>query len=224
VAREAAVVSAREAEHAGCRAEVAALQQRLDAARNELGRQRTKVATAEAELQALVRRRDEAKARYGKVTGERELNEERLATAERDARRVDGMLAGLRQTRLDLGSQTESFEARRELLSEDVSRGEAEVETLRNELHRRSSRLTSLREIQERYEGFARGTRAVMQRAGSDDKILGLVADVIRAPESLEVAVEAALGDRLGGVLVADASAGRSAIEYLKETGGGSSA
>jgi chromosome segregation protein len=224
VAREAAVVSAREAEHAGCRAEVAALQQRLDAARNELGRQRTKVATAEAELQALVRRRDEAKARYGKVTGERELNEERLATAERDARRVDGMLAGLRQTRLDLGSQTESFEARRELLSEDVSRGEAEVETLRNELHRRSSRLTSLREIQERYEGFARGTRAVMQRAGSDDKILGLVADVIRAPESLEVAVEAALGDRLGGVLVADASAGRSAIEYLKETGGGRSA
>lgn len=224
VAREAAVVSAREAEHAGCRAEVSALQQRLDAARNELGRQRTKVATAEAELLALVRRRDEAKARYGKVTQERELNEERLATAERDAKRVDGMLADLRQTRLDLGSQTESFEARRELLSEDVSRGEAEVETLRNELHRRSSRLTSLREIQERYEGFARGTRAVMQRAGSDEKILGLVADVIRAPESLEVAVEAALGDRLGGVLVADAGAGRSAIEYLKETGGGRSA
>lgn len=224
VAREAAVVSAREAEHAACRAETTALQQKLDAARNDLGRQRTKVATAEAELTALVRRRDEAKARHGRVTEERGLHEERLSTAEREAKRINDLLADLRQTRLDLGSQTESFEARKELLTDEVSRGEAEVETLRNELHRRSSRLTSLREIQERYEGFARGTRAVMQRAGSDEKILGLVADVIRAPEQLEVAVEAALGDRLGGVLVADAGAGADAIQYLKETGGGRSA
>jgi chromosome segregation protein len=224
VAREGEVVSAREAEHTACRAEVSALQQRLDLARNDLGRQRTQVATAEAEALSLVRRREEARTRLGRVTEERTLQEERLSSAERDAKRVDSMLADLRQTRLDLGSQTESFEARRELLSEEVSRGETEVETLRNELHRRSSRLTSLREIQERYEGFARGTRAVMQRAGSDDKILGLVADVIRAPEALEVAVEAALGDRLGGVLVADAGAGRDAIEYLKETGGGRSA
>ena len=224
VAREAEAVSAREAEHATCRAEVAALQQRLDAARNELGRQRTAVATAEAELQSLLRRREEGKARLGKVVQERELQQERLHTAERDAKRAENMLGDLRQTRLDLGSQAEAFEARRELLSDEVSRGEAEVETLRNEVHRRTSRLTSLREIQERYEGFARGTRAVMQRADSDDKILGLVADVIRAPEQLEVAVEAALGDRLGGVLVADAGAGRDAIAYLKETGGGRSA
>lgn len=224
VGREADVVSGREAEHAACRAESGELQRQLDGARAELGRHRTQVATAEAELGAMARRREESLGRQRRLTEERELHAERLSSAERDAKRVDGLLAELRQTRLDLGSQAESFEARRELLAEDVSRGEAEVETLRNELHRRSSRLTSLREIQERYEGFARGTRAVMQRAGEDDKILGLVADVIRAPESLEVAVEAALGDRLGGVLVADASAGQAAISYLKETGGGRSA
>lgn len=224
VAREAAEVGSRESEHTAARAEVAATQQRLDLARADLGRQRTIIATAEAELQAMVRRRQESSARYARVVEERELHHTRLVQAERDAKRVDGLLSDLRQTRMDLGSQAESFEARRELLSEEVARGEAEVETLRNEVHRRSSRLTSLREIQERYEGFARGTRAVMQRAGSDQKILGLIADVIRAPESLEVAVEAALGDRLGGVLVSDARAGRDAIAYLKETGGGRSA
>ncbi|MEZ4359743.1 MAG: chromosome segregation protein SMC [Kofleriaceae bacterium] len=224
VAREGAVVSAREAEHGACRGEVARLQAELDAARNELGRRRAEVATAEAELAAMVRRREESTARHARVAAEREQQHERLLAAEREAKRVDGVLADLRQTRLDLGSQTESFEARRALLAEDVARGEAEVETLRTELHRRSSRLVSLREIQERYEGFARGTRAVMQRASNDDKILGLVADAIRAPESLEVAVEAALGDRLGGVLVSDAGAGRDAIAYLKETGGGRSA
>src|SRR5262249_33100844 len=80
-----------------------------------------------------------------------------------------------------------------------------EVETLRTELHRRRSRLTSLEEIQQRYEGFQRGTRAVMQRAEDivpgEGAIRGVVADVVRAPEQLEGAVEAGLGDRLGGVL-----------------------
>jgi chromosome segregation protein len=106
-------------------------------------------------------------------------------------------LAELRQTRLDLGSQSDGFAARKDVLADDVARGESEVEALRTELHRRNSRLTSLREIQDRYEGFQRGTRAVMQRADeivrSDDiAIHGVVADVVRAPELLEIAVEAA--------------------------------
>ena len=84
-----------------------------------------------------------------------------------DLRPGDGALADLRQTRLDLGNQNQGFESRRDVLSDEVGRGEAEVETLRTELHRRTSRLTSLKEIQDRYEGFARGTRAVMQQADS---------------------------------------------------------
>src|SRR5262249_53935750 len=112
---------------------------------------------------------------------------------------------------------------RRELLADEVARGEAEVETLRTEVHRRTSRLTSLKEIQDRYEGFQRGTRAVMQRDDADG-IHGVVADVVRAPETLEGAVEAALGDRLGGVLVREAAVGLAAIGFLKEAGGGRSA
>jgi chromosome segregation protein len=137
------------------------------------------------------------------------------------------MLTDARQTRLDLGGQQEDFVVRAEALAEQVGRGEAQVETLRTEAHRRRSRLQSLIEIQERYEGFARGTRAVMQQpaapTGDADAVRGLVADVLRAPETLEVAVEAALGDQLGGVLVRDAGVGVQAISYLKTSGGGRS-
>jgi chromosome segregation protein len=85
-----------------------------------------------------------------------------------------------------------------------------------------------LQELQQRYEGFQRGTRMVMQQAAriSDDaaQIRGLVADVVRAPEQLEVAVEAVLGDRLGGVLVDEPAVGVAAIGFLKQAGGGRSA
>ncbi|MFN0245786.1 MAG: chromosome segregation protein SMC [Kofleriaceae bacterium] len=234
VAREAAEVATREAAAGEGRQMLANAQGRLDEARTEIGTRRTQIGMAQAQLEALTRRRDEAQRRLERVLGETAQHEERMKDLDRESRRVDSALVQLRQTRLDLGSQNQGFEARRDTLTEETQRGEAEVETLRNELQRRSSRLTSLQEIQERYEGFARGTRAVMQGAddillagmakGFEGEIKGVVADVVRAPETLEVAVEAALGDRLGGVLVSEPQVGLAAIGYLKSGGGGRSA
>ena len=165
----------------------------------------------------MVRRREESERRLARVTDELGQVSERLREVERDAQRAVDAIATLRQTRLDLGNQAETWAARQELLADQVATGESRVEMLRTETHRRRSRLQSLVEIQERYEGFARGTRAVMQRsdeisARANGAIRGLVADVVRAPETLELAVEAALGDRLGGVLVDDAGVGVAAI------------
>jgi chromosome segregation protein len=228
VDRESADVSARETAHADARQVVVATQKGLDDARAELAERRTEIATADAQLESLARRRDEASRRLDRVMTETEQHVERQKELDREGKRVHNELATLRQTRLDLGSQTEGFGSRREVLADEVSRGDAEVETLRTELHRRRSRLTSLEEIEQRYEGFQRGTRMVMQQAEriseSTTAIRGVVADVVRAPEQLEIAVEAVLGDRLGGVLVEQAEVGLAAIGFLKQAGGGRSA
>jgi chromosome segregation protein len=219
----------READAAEARATLLAAQRQLDEARSALAAARTDAAKADAQAEALVRRQEEAQRRLGRVSDELGQAESRLHEARRESERVAGALAQARQTRLDLGSQSEGFEARRELLADQVGSGEAQVETLRTELHRRRSRLQSLVEIQERYEGFARGTRAVMQRSSDvaptagPAAIRGLVADVVRAPEALELAVEAALGDRLGGVLVANHDVGVAAVGYLKSHAAGRS-
>lgn len=234
VDRESAELAERDAAAAHARVEVTATQKALDEARHELSVQRSQVATASAQVEALARRRDEAASRLGRVTAETAQHVERSAELDRESKRLEHALAGLRQTRLDLGTQAEGFEARRSVLAEEVARSEVEVETLRTELHRRRSRLTSLEEIQQRYEGFQRGTRAVMQQANaiipdsgdrpSGEAIRGVVADVVRAPEQLEVAVEAILGDRLGGVIVDEPEIGLAAIGFLKSSGGGRSA
>jgi chromosome segregation protein len=227
-ARELADVATRDAAASDARSAVNATQQALDAARAELGSRRTEIATADTQLESLARRRDEAARRLERVMADTEQAHERSKELDREGKRVHHELATLRQTKLDLGSHAEAFELRRDALADDVARGEAEVETLRTELHRRRSRLTSLQELQQRYEGFQRGTRLVMQQAAriADDasQIRGLVADVVRAPEQLEVAVEAVLGDRLGGVLVDEPSIGVAAIGFLKQAGGGRSA
>jgi len=230
VERESADVVARESAATESRQRVSDLQRDLDGARAGIAARKTEIATAETQLEALARRKDEASRRLERVMSETEQLSDRAKELEREGRKVDSALSELRQTRLDLGNQTEGFDARRELLTEEVARGESEVEALRTEAHRRRSRLQSLVEIQDRYEGFQRGTRAVMQGASDiapsipATAIRGVVADIVRAPEQLEAAVEAALGDRLGGVLVTEPEVGVAAIGYLKSGGGGRSA
>ncbi len=114
-------------------------------------------------------------------------------------------------------------------LRADLGRGELELETLREESHRRRSRLASLSEIQERYESFQKGVRAIMQEhqqgggAAGVTGIEGIVADIVRPPPELETAVEAVLGERLGNVIVESHEAGVEAIQFLKQKSEGRS-
>jgi len=204
-------------------------QQRLDDARSELARAKADLARAESQADSLARRRDDSVKRLEQVLADVDEAEQRISELEQQVLLFDGKLSELRQSHDEIAERTRSYERRQRELEDESAHCEAEVETLRTELHRRKSRLQSLVEIQEKYEGFARGTRAVMQHSaklleeGADRAIRGIVADVVQAPEKLERAVEAALGDRLGGILVNDHEVGLKAIEYLKETSAGRS-
>lgn len=193
VEREASDVTMREAQAQEARQMAINEQGRLDEARARLSKLSAEIATCEAQLDAMNRRRDDSSQRLARVLEEAQATHERVKELD-EARKWKRALARCAKPNSTWVAKL-SILRRQELLADDVARGEAEVETLRTEAHRRSSRLTSLKEIEERYEGFARGTRAVMQRSGeladtiAAEQIVGLVADVVRAPQSLEIAV-----------------------------------
>ncbi len=222
-------MSDREAAVAEGRQLLAEAQQRLDDARSELARAKADLARAESQADSLARRRGDSVKRLEQVLADADEARRQISELEQQVLLFGGKLSELRQSHDEIADRTKSYERRQTQLEEDAQHCEAEVETLRTELHRRKSRLQSLVEIQEKYEGFARGTRAVMQHSsaleeeGADQTIRGIVADVVQAPEKLERAVEAALGDRLGGILVNEPEVGLKAIEYLKETSAGRS-
>src|SRR5207253_11048362 len=141
---------------------------------------------------------------------------------------------GIARQRDELARQlVETQEKRRALrgqkaaTEEELARGRAEQrETeallikLREELADRRSRLTSLLELQKNFEGYGRGVKGVMLRDEDErrrDGVYGLVADVLRADERHERAIEAVLGERLQLVLVESHAAGLRAVDYLKQ-------
>jgi chromosome segregation protein len=216
----------REEIHGGLREELAEVRGATEQERNSSASAERTAARAEASLRALQQRRRDVQAQIDRRREEVNRVVDRVAALRASAGELDGALGGLRLSVAQLGQRRDEAKARLESLTETARRGEAEIEILRTELHRRRSRLASLKEIQQRYEGFSRGTRAIMQKhngSAREKGILGLVADMVEAPATYETALEAVLGQRLGTVIVESDAVGLEAIDYLKQSAEGRS-
>ncbi len=173
-----------------------------------------------SQLAQLERQRQDVLARLQKSRGEAE--ELAIQAAQLDGKRSRHVeaLGQTRQLKLRLDEQRGAQEDLLERTRAEFIQNEAKLITLREELAEKRSRLQSLLEIVRNYEGYGRGVRSLMTRAGQRDSresgVFGLVADVVSTPAEYETAVEAVLGERLQYVIVESHSQGVEAIDYLK--------
>ena len=198
----------------------------LDAALAAQAQSAARIARFEAERTAALQRRDDLGARLAALATEEEAIGERSTGLSGEDSGMRERLAVLQERVASARERAAEDEARLAALRTELSRGELELETLREEAHRRRSRLASLSEIQDRYERFQKGVRAIMQEhqeGRGAAGIEGIVADIVRPPPELEVAVEAVLGERLGNVIVESHEAGVEAIQFLKQKSEGRS-
>ncbi len=83
--------------------------------------------------------------------------------------------------------------------------------------HREKSRLESLINIAERYDGYGNSIRRVMERKESEPGLLGVVADLIQVDRQYEIAIETALGGSLQNIVTDDENTAKKMIGYLKQ-------
>jgi chromosome segregation protein len=199
----------------------------LEAAMAELSSLRQRIARREAERAGAQQRRDDLAGRRSALGEEESAVGDRRAALVDEEARVSESVAVVSARVEEARTRAREHEARLGSLKSEIGRGEVELETLREEAHRRRSRLGSLSEIQERYESFQKGVRAIMAEhrasGGGAAGIKGVVADIVQPPPELETAVEAVLGERLGNVIVESHEAGVEAIQFLKRKSEGRS-
>ncbi|MHB8420780.1 MAG: chromosome segregation protein SMC [Myxococcales bacterium] len=137
------------------------------------------------------------------------------------ARKVDDS----RQLKLSLEERRGQTEAQLSVAREQVAEAEAAGAALRDELALARSRRQALEDLRANFEGCDAGARAVMLSRQSGDGrvpgVLGLVADLLRVPRAIEVAVEAVLGERLSHVVVEKGEDAVAAVRFLAESGAG---
>ncbi len=88
---------------------------------------------------------------------------------------------------------------------------------IQQKFHMENSRLNSLKNMTERYEGFGQSIKRVMERKGDTPGIIGVVADIIRVKKEYEIAVETALGGSIQNIVTDNEHTAKKMIEYLKK-------
>ena len=83
--------------------------------------------------------------------------------------------------------------------------------------HRESSRLESLRNMAERYDGYGGSIRRVMEQKDKEPGILGVVADLIQVDKAYEIAVETALGGSIQNIVTDNEQTAKRMIGFLKK-------
>lgn len=80
-----------------------------------------------------------------------------------------------------------------------------------------ASRLESLRNLTERYDGYGNAIRKVMERKSDTLGIIGVVADIIKVDSQYETAIETALGGSIQNIVTKDEETAKKMVTYLKE-------
>ena len=82
--------------------------------------------------------------------------------------------------------------------------------------HKQQSRLESLKNIAERYDGYGNSIRKVMEQKSQNAGLLGVVSDLIQVEKKYEVAIETALGGNIQNIVTEDEQTAKKMIEFLK--------
>ncbi len=197
----------------------------LDAARAEAAAALGEATGHRSQLAQIERQRLDQRARLDRSRAELAELAERTVRIDGSRARFAERLGETRQLKLRLEEQRGAQELLLERTRSEFIQNEARLITLREELQDRRARLQTLVEVLRNYEGYGRGVRSLMTRAGQgegrDRGVFGLVADVVAAAPEYESAIEAVLGERLQYVIVESHAEGVEAIDYLKSAAEG---
>jgi chromosome segregation protein len=138
---------------------------------------------------------------------------------ETSIKRGDAAVQGLAKRKGALEQDFRRREEELQRLQEDLAHTEGELKEVEGELHRLRFHLSSLSDMQRRFEGYAEGVKAIMTSHGAPLKegIIGVLADMMEVDPPYEAALEAALGHTLQSLIVKGQEDALKAITYLKE-------
>lgn len=154
----------------------------------------------------------------------RSMLNQRLLVLKKDEERQQDVLIDYRDAYRAIRKEIDGGEVKRQQiarqidsLQEEIEDGQRDVDARQAAYHRESSRLESLRNLIERYDGYGNSIRRVMEQKKRVGGLIGVVADLIRTDKKYETAIETALGGTIQNIVTEDEATAKQMIEFLKK-------
>ena len=204
--------------------EARAERQRLSQELTDLRRQRndaeSRIATQEARIESSTRQLETDQQRFSQLNDELLRLQGELETKTEEQVRLSAELETRREKIARFEEELKRFDDSHQSTREEFTAIQRELSEFHRMYSQKTSRLEVLRQLVEAGEGFHEGTQAVMK--GLDDPelyqsaIRGALANLIQVEPGYEIAIEAALGENLQTIVVADTRMAERMLDTLR--------
>ena len=133
-----------------------------------------------------------------------------LADCKKDLEEVSAHIRKLSEQEKELSAKEKEWRTK-------AKENDCALEEKQNEFHRQQSRLESLKNIAERYDGYGNSIRKVMEQKEHNPGLLGVVSDLIQVDKKYEIAIETALGGNIQNIVTEDEATAKKMIAFLKQ-------
>ena len=155
-------------------------------------------------------RRSEVSQKLLKYKSDESVQDEQI---EREQAALAEILDQLEENQFKAQEAEESLQA----ADQEVRRLNRRLNDTQQEYHMAYTKLESLRNLAERYDGYGNSIRRVMEVRGRVHGIHGVVADIITTKQEYETAIETALGGSIQNIVTDSETTAKQLIEYLKK-------
>lgn len=164
----------------------------------------------EAMLEQVNVRRSEVSQKLLKIKSDESVQEEQKKEEERRAGKLKDDLGRIED-------QRKLREEEHKALEQELHRLNRALEEKHQEYQASYTRLDSLQNLAERYEGYGNSIRRVMEAKSRLPGIHGVVADLITTEKRYETAIETALGGSIQNIVTDSDQTAKELIQYLKK-------
>ena len=152
-----------------------------------------------------------------------QLNQRKLRAMSEEAdlasviQKNEQMLFALEERMEQMQEAEQDFQDRRKKARQGMDQARSDLEQSAAQFHKTHSRLETLRNIAERYDGYGGSIRRVMEQKEKEPGIHGVVADLLTVEKKYETAIETALGGSIQNIVTKDEGTAKRIVQFLKE-------
>ncbi|MBO5228876.1 MAG: AAA family ATPase, partial [Lachnospiraceae bacterium] len=160
-------------------------------------------------LEQVTIRRTELNRRLIQFKSDEAAKQENIDRLQAEYDEAADVIAELEGRMLEISSKLVKLKDNRTVL-------EKERLSMQQKYHQTKSRLESMQNIAERYDGYGNSIRQVMELKSKKTGIIGVVADIITTEKKYEIAIETALGGSIQNIVTDNETTAKELIDYLK--------
>ena len=147
----------------------------------------------------------------------------RLLAAKSEDVEQEKIIEQLEKELNDINEEINESNEKKTQLEEDLKDFRAALEKKDGELsasqveyHQEKSKLETLQNVSERYDGYGGSIKAVMEQKYKNPGIVGVIADILDVDKKYETAIETALGGNIQNIVTKDEQIAKKMIAFLK--------